>query len=175
MVFHFGTFLASLLHSGDTKGSKDQNPMNFSKFLSSASFLIVCAILFAGIASADQITAPVDLGVSLDVSELASLGLPGSFLFTENTMYDYTGYQDVSVISAPVDPSQTNSLDGLSTQVTTVLIGGGPGRNDDGGSDTDVSATPEPKSADLLAGALGGLLAFALTRRVSPAAYGAAR
>lgn len=147
--------------------------MNILKPLSFACHLSLLLAIFAGAAFADSIntTISTDSGTPLDISELAGLGLaPGSFLFSENTMYDFTGDQVVSIVSADVDPSQTTSLIGVTTQVTTITIGdsGNTSHTQIAAISTNtISQSPEPNPAVLFACAIACLLAFALMRRVS--------
>jgi hypothetical protein len=105
---------------------------------------------------------------SLDNLDLEALGIdPASFLFTQNTMYDFNGEYDLSIVSAPVDPSQTSSLDGVPLQITNIVVGTSDesaDTSDPTASVTDAFAAPEPASLLLSTLAFGCLLWFAAGR-----------
>ena len=105
---------------------------------------------------------------SPDVLDLEALGIdPASFLFTQNTMYDFTGDYELSIVSALVDPSDTSSLDGVPLQITNIVLGTSDDSADTSSpiaSVTNVTATPEPASLLLSTLAFGCFLLFAARR-----------
>ena len=141
--------------------------MNLSKSRSSVCHLLFLLALSTSLCFADPIDSSQLMpgATSLDLLDLEALGInPASFLFTQNTMYDFNGEYDLSIVSALVDPSQISSLDGVPLQITNLVLG----TSDDSShtsspvaSDTNVSAAPEPASLLLSTLAFGCLLSFA--------------
>ena len=135
----------------------------------------VCGVIFllalsSGICVAGPINSSqlMPAATSPDVLDLEALGIdPASFLFTQNTMYDFNGEYDLSIVSALVDPSDTSSLDGVPMQITNIVLGTSLGTPDDSADTsgriapvTDISAAPEPASLLLSTLALGCFLLF---------------
>jgi len=116
------------------------------------------SLCFAGPINSSQLTP----GTSLDLLDLEALGInPSSFLFTQNTMYDFNGEYDLSVVSAVVDPGDISSLDGVPLQITNIVLGTSGDFSDDSSpiaSGTDVTSVPEPASLLLATVAFGCLL-----------------
>jgi len=107
-------------------------------------------------------------GSSLNESELLSLGFdPSGFLFTGNTMYDYNGIDELTIIEADINPLNTTTLAGVPTVSATVIIAD----QDTGdsvlpGESNSALDTPEPATAGLmaLAAAAGFTLLFKRAR-----------
>jgi hypothetical protein len=145
--------------------------MNVYKFRSSVcGVLFVLALSSSSLCFADSINSSQLMpgAPSLDLFDLEALGInPASFLFSQNTMYDFNGEYDLSIVSALVDPSQTSSLDGVPLQITNIVLGTSDVSADTASptaSVTDVFAAPEPASLLLSALAFGCLLWFAAGR-----------
>jgi hypothetical protein len=145
--------------------------MKLIKTVLSLCSLVFFLLLSTNVCWADSIgtTESPDLGSPLDPAELEGLGLdPDSFLFTLNDMYDYTGTNDLSILSADINPGDTSSLNGVDTQVTNITMPSDPSL--DGGitliASEDSSVVPEPGTLVLLAAALGCFLPFAVKNRL---------
>jgi hypothetical protein len=173
-VFHFGTFLATGRVSGENEQSA-RTPlihMTFHKLISACSVFFL-ALCFAEFGYADTINSEgSSYGSPVDLSDLAALGLsPGSFLFSQNTMYDFTGNQELSIVSAEVDPSQTQSLTGVPVQITNVTLGDSSDDSPDVMTSSPTLDTtndfglPEPKTILLTVVGFGGLIAFGIRKR----------
>ena len=78
----------------------------------------------------------------------------GIFLYTGNTMYDFRGYTDLSIVSANVDPGQSASLSDAVLQASVSP------------ADPIPASTPEPGELVMLAGAFGCFLVLTALRRV---------
>jgi hypothetical protein len=135
----------------------------------------VCRVLFflalsTSLCFADSINSSqlISGATSLDFSDLEALGIdPASFLFTQNTMYDFNGQYDLSIVSALVDPSQTSSLDGVPLQIANIVLATSNDSSDTSvpiASATNVSGVPEPASLLLSTLAFGCFLWFAAGR-----------
>jgi hypothetical protein len=136
--------------------------MYIYRSLSSARYLffllaLSTSLCFAGPINSSQLTPDT----SLDLLDLEALGInPASFLFTQNTMYDFDGEYDLSIVSALVDPGDTSSLDGVPLQVTNLVLGCSDDASDNSSpivANTDTAA-PEPASLLLATLAFGCLL-----------------
>jgi hypothetical protein len=103
-------------------------------------------------------------GTPTDALELSELGIdPNLFLFTANSMYGYNGTDQLDIVAAAVDPSQTSSLAGVTTQNVNVTLGS----SDSSLSLTatqDSGSTPEPSTASLFALACLAILAIHVCR-----------
>lgn len=140
--------------------------MNVYKSRSSVCHLLFLLALSTSLCFADPInSSQLMSGDSLDLLDLEALGInPDSFLFTQNTMYDFTGDYELSIVSALVDPSQTSSLDGVPLQITNIVLGTPDDPSGASGaivSGTNVSPAPEPGALVLSTLAFGCLLLFA--------------
>jgi hypothetical protein len=141
--------------------------MNLFNARPSMCHLLFLLVLSTRLCSADPVNSSQLMPgtTSLDLLNLEALGInPASFLFTQNTMYDFNGEYDLSIVSALVDPSQTSSLDGVPLQITNIVLGTSDDSSDTSNPaapDTNVSATPEPASILLSTLAFGCLLFFA--------------
>jgi hypothetical protein len=136
---------------------------------SSAWHLLFLLALSTSLCFADSINSSQLMpGASFDLLDLQSLGInPASFLFTRNTMYDFNGDYELSIVSALVNPSETSSLDGVPLQITNIVLGTSDDSSDTSSpvaSGTNVSRVPEPASLLLSTLAFGCLLWFAAGR-----------
>ena len=141
--------------------------MNLLKSTSSVCHVLFLLALSSSLCFGDSINSSQLMpGASPDLLDLQALGInPASFLFTQNTMYDFNGEYDLSIVSALVDPSQTSSLDGVPLQITNIVLG----TSDDSSaisspvaSDTNTSGVSEPASLLLSTLAFGFLLWFTI-------------
>jgi hypothetical protein len=141
--------------------------MNVYKSRSSVCHLLFLLALSSSLCFGDSINSSQLMPgtTSLDLLDLEALGIdPASFLFTQNTMYDFTGVYELSIVSAWMDPSQTSSLDGVPLQITNIVLGTSDVSSDASNpvaSATNVSGVPEPASLLLSTLAFGCLLYFA--------------
>ncbi len=144
--------------------------MNAYKSISSVCQLLFLLAFSTGSCFADSINSSQTLtpGTSLDLLDLEALGIdPASFLFTRNTMYDFTGDYELSIVSALIDPSHTSSLNGAAVQITNIVLGTSDDSSDTSSpipSTTDAPQVPEPVSLFLAALAFGCLLWFDVGR-----------
>lgn len=144
--------------------------MNVPKFISSVCHLLFLLALTSSFCLADSINSAQSFasGTSLDLLDLEALGIdPSNFLFTQNTMYDFNGVYNLTIVAAPVDPGQTSSLDGLPLQIATIALGTSEDPSDVSSpiaSNTSASPVPEPAALLLSTLAFGGLLWFAVGR-----------
>jgi hypothetical protein len=139
--------------------------MNIYKCISSGRYLLLLLALSTGLCFAGPINSSQLMpGNSLDLLDLEALGInPASFLFTENTMYDFNGEYDLSIVSAVVDPADTSSLDGVPLQITNIVLGSSNDATDTLSpiaSSSDVAPVPEPASLLLATWAFGCLLCW---------------
>jgi MYXO-CTERM domain-containing protein len=108
----------------------------------------------------------VSPGTPVDALELMEPGIdPNLFLFTGNTMWDYNGIYQLEIIGADIDPSQTDTLDGVPAWETLINLGDGTGDGSGTASNSDMSSqagVPEPASFGF--GLLGVLLLAARRR-----------
>lgn len=157
-----------LLYGEDS--AKLVEAMNLLKSRLSMCHVLFLLALSTGICFGDSINSSQLMPgtTSLDFSDLEALGIdPASFLFTQNTMYNFNGESDLSIVAAWVDPSQTSSLDGVPLQITKIVLGTSDDSSDTSSpvaSSTNVSGVPEPASLLLSTLAFGCLLWFAAGR-----------
>jgi hypothetical protein len=152
-----------------TPGGDDLS-MNVYKYISSVCGVLFLLALSTGLCFGDSINSSqlMSSTTSLDFLDLEALGInPGSFLFTQNTMYDFTGDYVLSIVSASVDPGETSSLDGVPLQITNIVLGTSDDSSDTSipvESGTNASSVPEPSALLLSTLAFGCLLLFAVGR-----------
>ncbi|HZL56996.1 MAG TPA: PEP-CTERM sorting domain-containing protein [Bryobacteraceae bacterium] len=140
--------------------------MNLKKSILSVCRFGIPAILLVTSGVADTIgnSNSSGPGAALDFADLFGVNsFPGDFLFSQNTMYDYTGETELAILAAPIDPTQTTSLIGVDTQLTLVTF---PSDSESATITTGAASAPEPGTIALLTGVIG---AFALYRVRRPA------
>jgi hypothetical protein len=98
--------------------------MNSNKLRAMTGRLLFLLVLSTGACLGDSVNPPVSgFGDPFSPGYLDGLDiLPGSFLFTQNTMYDFMGVQELSIVSAFVDPATTWSLAGLPTRIINITF-----------------------------------------------------